>query len=70
MKRCAKFGYAAPLRFRVIDEKPQVGAKMPPTRTKIKQASHDLPYANNKMLLEKSRWDIDNCLIVILQCSF
>ena len=30
MKRYAKFGYAAPLRFRVILEKPQGGAKMTP----------------------------------------
>ena len=30
MKRCAKFGYAAPFRFRVILEKPQGGAKMTP----------------------------------------
>ena len=38
MKRYAKFGYAAPIRFRVILEKPQGGAKMtpPPTRAKVK----------------------------------
>ena len=30
MKRYAKFGYDAPLRFRVLAEKPQVGAEMPP----------------------------------------
>ena len=40
MKRYAKFGYAAPLRFRVILEKPQGGGgggKMtPPTRAKVK----------------------------------
>ena len=37
MKRYAKFGYAAPFRFRVILEKPQGGAKMtpPPTRAKV-----------------------------------
>ena len=38
MKRYAKFGYAAPFRFRVILEKPQGGAKMtPPTRAKVKR---------------------------------
>ena len=38
MKRYAKFGYAAPFRFRVILEKTQGGAKMtpPPTRAKVK----------------------------------
>ena len=40
MKRYAKFGYAAPFRFRVILEKPQGGGgKMtpPPTRAKVKE---------------------------------
>ena len=38
MKRYAKFGCAAPFRFRVIREKPQGGAKMtPPTRAKVKK---------------------------------
>ena len=41
MKRNAKFGYAAPFRFRVILEKPQGGGggKMtpPPTRAKVKE---------------------------------
>ena len=36
MKRYAKFGYAAPLRFRVILEKSQGGPKWPPTRAKVK----------------------------------
>ena len=40
MKRFAKFGYAAPFRFRVILEKQQGGQneKMtpPPTRAKVK----------------------------------
>ena len=41
MKRYAKFGYAAPFRFRVILEKPQGGAKMtpPPTRAKVKESA-------------------------------
>ena len=41
MKRYAKFGYAAPFRFRVILEKPQGGggAKMTPTRAKVKLGS-------------------------------
>ena len=30
MKRYAKFGFAAPFRFRVILEKPQGGGKMTP----------------------------------------
>ena len=39
MKRYAKFGYAAPFRFRVILEKPQGGGKMipPPTRAKVNE---------------------------------
>ena len=36
MKRYAKFGYAAPFRFRVILEKPQGGQNDPPTRAKVK----------------------------------
>ena len=39
MKRYAKFGYAAPFRFRVILEKPQGGGGQndpPPTRAKVK----------------------------------
>ena len=38
MKRYAKFGYAAPFRFRVILEKPQGGGQNdpPPTRAKVK----------------------------------
>ena len=36
MKRYAKFGYAAPFRFRVILEKPQGGQNDPPTRAKGK----------------------------------
>ena len=38
MKRYAKFGYAAPFRFRVILEKPQGGQNdpPPPTRAKVK----------------------------------
>ena len=39
MKRYAKFGYAAPLRFRVILEKPQGGGQNdppPPTRAKAR----------------------------------
>ena len=46
MKRYAKFGYAAPFRFRVILEKPQGGGgKMtpPPTRAKVK--------AQNRLLI-------------------
>ena len=35
MKRYAKFGYAAPFRFRVILEKPQGGQNDPPTRAKV-----------------------------------
>ena len=36
MKRYAKFGYAAPFRFRVILEKPQGGQNdPPPTRAKV-----------------------------------
>ena len=35
MKRYAKFGYAAPFRFRIILEKPQ-GAKMTPLPTRVK----------------------------------
>ena len=39
MKRYAKFGYAAPFRFRVILEKPQGGGGQndpPPTRAMVK----------------------------------
>ena len=35
MKRYAKFGYAAPFRFRVILEKPQGAKWPPPTRAKV-----------------------------------
>ena len=47
MKRYAKFGYAAPLRFRVILEKPQGGQNDPPTRAKV-----------NHLLLECQHFDL------------
>ena len=42
MKRYAKFGYAAPFRFRVILEKPQGGGQNdpPPTRAKVNWRSY------------------------------
>ena len=43
MKRYAKFGYAAPFRFRVILEKPQGGGQNdpPPTRAILKYVAID-----------------------------
>ena len=45
MKSYAKFGYAAPFRFRVILEKPQGGAKMtpPPPGRRLTPAAESVP---------------------------
>ena len=56
MKRYAKFGYAAPFRFRVILEKPQGGGKMtpPPTRAKVKAKNVEVRFSKTRGQLFRS----------------
>ena len=56
MKRYAKFGCAAPFRFRVILEKPQGGGgKMtpPPTRAKVKAFWQEVGYMGRQQVVKR-----------------